>query len=330
MNVSRCSRGLGLLLLCASGSVFAQELGILGGFAGERVFGNSTYTWQLDYRQHLARNIAASVSYINEGHVPGHHRDGNAGQLWASLPLGSRFSLSAGAGAYFFYDTQSLPNGDSADIHGTSPIFSFGATGYFSDRWFYRLLVNRIKPTHDIPLNTAAVGVGYWFGQEQRPTPGKLGDDHAEEAYVSGSEWTVFGGQTIVNTLFSETAEAYAVEFRRGWDRHIDWTASFIYEGDPAIVRRSGVAAQAWVVNSFFDEKFTLGIGLGPYVFVDRKHPRGGNPSNPAAVAPLVSITLTKRLSDHWILRFVGNRVTTTYNRDADVILIGLGYRWPR
>jgi hypothetical protein len=121
MNLWHGVRRLSLVLCGLSGSLVAQELSVLGGWAGERVFGDSTYTFKLDYRQHLARNLAASVAYINEGHVPAHHRDGNAGQVWAIVPFGPRFNLSAGAGAYFFYDTQSQPNGDSADLHGTAP-----------------------------------------------------------------------------------------------------------------------------------------------------------------------------------------------------------------
>ena len=109
---------------------------------------------------------------------------------------------------------------------------------------------------------------------------------------------------------------------------HLDWTVSAIYEGDPEIVRRSGAATQLWFVNTFFDERLTVGGGLGPYVYLDRKHPRGTSKTNPAAIAPLASLTISTRLSEHWIARLVFDRVTTSYNRDADIFLIGLGYRW--
>jgi hypothetical protein len=268
---------------------------------------------------------------INEGHVPGHHRDGTAWEVWGRLPLAQdRFSLSLGLGAYYFFDTQPLPGGDTADVHGIAPILSLSATGYLSNRWYYRFLYNRINPAHDIKVNTLTVGAGFWFGQEKKPTPGKLGDALNEQAYLTENELTVFGGQSIVNTLFSESARAYAGEYRRGLFPHVDWTASAIYEGDPKIIRRSGIASQLWFVNTFFNNRITVGGGLGPYVYIDHKQPRDPTQKIPAAIAPLASLTFSVQLSQNCIMRVIFDRVVTSYNRDADIILLGLGYRWPR
>jgi hypothetical protein len=320
-----------LFLLCAGLTLQAQELTILGGVLPKTSFARSSLTWQVDYRQDLYRNFAGSIAYINEGHVPGHHRDGTAWEAWGRLPFfQDRLSISLGLGAYYFYDTQPLPGGDTANIHGTAPIYSFSATGYLSDRWFYRLMLNRISPAHEIQVNTMTVGAGFWFGQDQKPTPGKLGDTPNEQAYVTENELTVFGGQSIVNTFLSPRARAYAGEYRRGVFPHVDWTASAIYEGDPEIIRRSGVATQLWAVNTFFNDRITIGAGLGPYIYLDHKHPASVGQKNPAAVAPLASLTFSVKLSEHWIMRMVFDRVTSSYNRDADIFLLGLGYRWPR
>jgi len=318
-----------LLLLGASLDLAAQELSLLGGILPQTASERSSYTYQVDYRQDFYRNFAASIAYINEGHLRRHHRDGTAGQAWARLPLfNDRLAVSIGFGGYYFYDTQPLPNGDSLDVHGTAPIYSFSATGYMSHRWFYRLMLNRITPNHQINVNTMTMGAGLWLGQEKKPTPGKLGDAPEEHAYVTANELTFFGGQSVVNTFLSQSARAYAGEFRRGLMPHVDWTVSAIYEGDPEIIRRSGAAAQLWFVNTFFDERLTVGAGLGPYVFLDRKNPRDASKTNPAAIAPLASLTISTRLSEHWIARLVFDRVTTSYNRDADIFLLGLGYRW--
>ena len=53
-------------------------------------------------------------------------------------------------------------------------------------------------------------------------------------------------------------------------------------------------------------------------------------PACPAAIAPLASLTCSVRLSEHWIIRAVFDRVTSNYNRDSDIFLLGFGYRWPR
>lgn len=328
------SRALALSALFVIGSaapVSAQELTFLGGVMKTSNFEQSSYTWQLDYRQNFYRNLAGSIAYINEGHVPGHHRDGTAWQIWGRLPLfENRVAISLGLGAYYFFDTQPLPGGDTANVHGTAPIYSLSATGYLSNRWFYRFQVNQISPAKEMKVTTAAIGAGFWFGRDKKPTPGKLGDAPEERGYITENELTFFTGQSVVNTFLSEQARAYAVEYRRGIMRHIDWTVSGIYEGDPEIIRRNGVATQVWAVNTFFHDRIAVGAGLGPYIYLDHKHPASAGKKNPAAIAPLASLTFSVRLSDHWIMRLVFDRVTSSYNRDADIFLLGLGYRWPR
>jgi len=320
-----------LVLLCAGLKLPAQELTFLGGLLPETSTERSSYTWQVDYRQDFYRNFAGSIAYINEGHLRRHHRDGTAFEVWGRLPLfQDRFAIAMGLGGYYYYDTQPLPGGDTANIHGTAPIYSLSATAYLSGRWYYRLMFNRITPAHQINVNTMTVGAGFWFGQDKKPTPGKLGDAPNEKAFVTGNELTVFGGQSIVNTFLNQKSLAYAGEYRRGVFPHVDWTASAIYEGDPKVVRRSGLATQLWAVNTFFNERITVGAGLGPYVFLDRKHPVDARRKNPAAIAPLASLTFSVRLSEQWTVRTVFDRVTTSYNRDSDIFLVGLGYRWGR
>jgi hypothetical protein len=305
-----------------------QELSLLGGTTTSGVFQKSTYGWEADYRQNLYRYLAGSVSYINEGHFPGHYRDGTGYELWLSLPvLDGRFTLSGGAGAYYYYDTQPA-GGGSVDVHGTAPILSLAATGYLNDNWFYRVMLNRITPSADTKDTTVLAGVGYWFGPNRRPKGSEPNAEAPEPGYVTEPQLTFFGGQTVVNTLYNSKAWAGAVEYRQGVLAHVDATATGIYEGNPESERRSGFAAQLWAVNTFQTSDTTVGIGLGPYVYIDRRHPVGATRVSPAAVAPLLALTVARRVSDNWIARFVWDRVTTTYNRDADIFLVGLGYGW--
>lgn len=310
----------------------AQELSVTGG--GMTTGGTSlqTYTWQVDYRQNFNRGLAGSVAYINEGHVEGHHRDGTAFQLWGRLPLfRDRIAFAVGAGAYYYYDTQPLAGGapgDTANIHGAAPILSLTATAYLGNRWFVRSTINRISPSGDLRTTTASVGLGYWFGRGLKPTKGRMGDAPDLDDYVTPNEITVFGGQSVVNTFLSQSALAYAAEYRRGLVPHIDWTASAIYEGDPEIIRRTGLATQLWAVNTFFHERISVGAGLGPYFYVDRKNPRPGFMDIPGAVAPLVSLTVATKISEHWMVRLMFDRVTSNNNRDSDIFLLGMGYRW--
>lgn len=318
-----------LFLLLAALPLRAQELSLLGGGASTRDVRYSTYTYQVDYRQDFTPYLAGSFAYINEGHVPGHHRDGDAFQGWFRLPLfKGQLALSAGVGEYFYYDTEPLPGGDTADVHGTAAIYSLSANLTLSHRWFLKGTINRINPRHDIRTNTTAVGLGFWFGRERKPTKGKLGDAPEENSYVTPNELTVFGGQSIVNTFLSQHAWASAIEYRRGILPHFDGTITGINEGNPKVTRRNGIAAQIWAVNTFFDQKVSVGAGLGPYFYIDRRHPTPHTLMNPAAAAPLASVTVATKLDENWTARLTFNRVTSDYNRDADILLVGLGYRW--
>jgi hypothetical protein len=322
--------GLLALLLCFTAfRLRAQELSVLGGATTSGAFDETSKAWEVDYRQDIYRNFDASVSYINEGHFLDHKRDGTAWEGWFNLPIDNgHIAFSAGAGIYYYYDTQTLPGGNWADVHGTAPIFSLAATGYLSDRWFYRVMVNRISPNADVQTTAVVFGVGYWFGPNRRPR-GAVPDKGSPNAdYVTEPQLTAFGGQSIVNSLDDGKAWAGAVEYRQGILPHLDGTASAIYEGDPKTVRRSGLGLQLWPVNTFIDDSTSVGIGVGPYIYIDRKHPAADTRESPAALAPLVSLTIARRISASWITRLVWDRVTSNYNRDSDIFLLGLGYCW--
>ncbi|HTJ79759.1 MAG TPA: hypothetical protein VL357_12260 [Rariglobus sp.] len=307
----------------------AQELTYMAGSMSTANFAETSFAWQVDYRQDFYRNFAASVAYINEGHVTDHHRDGTAWELWGNLPFwNDRVAISLGAGLYYFYDTEPLGAG-TQNQHGAAPIISLSLTGYFTDRVFYRLMVNHIAPSNDFDSTTATAGVGIWFGPSHRPRGWEPSKDPAKvDDYVTEPQLTVFGGQSVVNTFLSQKAIAAAIEYRQGIIPHVDGTITGIYEGDPQIIRRNGVAMQLWAVNAFANNRFSVGVGIGPYVYVDRRNPQPGADNNPAAVAPLVSLTFGVRISEHWVGRFVFDRVTSNYNRDSDIFLAGLGYSW--
>ena len=65
-----------------------------------------SYSWGLEYRQPLATHFAASLIWLNEGHLVNHHRDGQALQFWwHSGPEGPGVVFEAGLGPYHYYDT---------------------------------------------------------------------------------------------------------------------------------------------------------------------------------------------------------------------------------
>lgn len=326
-------RGAALLVLllgCAARPLQAQEFTVSVGAMQTGDARHSGRAYEVGYQQAYARNFAASVSYINEGHWAGHHRDGSALELWGRLPFGhGAFSVALGGGIYYYYDTQRLPDGDSTDLHGPASIVSVSATGYLAERLFVRGMVHHISPNVGFRVNTASVGLGLWFGSNRKPTPGELGDTPSGRDDALVQELTAYAGQSVVNTFLSEKGRAYAVEYRRGLRRHVDWTATLIHEGNPEIIRRSGLTTQVWAVNEFFQDRLTVGIGFGPYVHIDSRNPPAGGSGSPARVAGLGSLSMSQRLSSRLILRLTVDRVGSTYGRDADIFLLGLGWQWP-
>ena len=87
---------------------------------------------------------------------------------------------------------------------------------------------------------------------------------------------------------------------------------------------RYGLTSQIWAVRSYFDEKLVFGIGVGPYLAHDEHRGVTGS----TTLNALIGLTAAYSLSDHWLGRFIWDRVLTNYSRGADVWLVGLGYRF--
>ena len=323
--------GLFFSLLLPAG---AQEFSVLAGGTTARGFADPSYSWSLEYRQGLKGPLEASFTWINEGHFDGHHRDGVAAEAWYDFgPFLPAWSFSVGAGAYYFFDTQPRPGGESADLHAYAPIFSAALKYHFTDRWFVHAAANEILPLHDIRTLTAAVGLGYYFGPVRgrlrgSPLPG-LREMAALPKDTTPNELTLFAGPSRVNTLFRTGSTALAAEYRRGLGPHFDASVLFLHEGDPQTVRRRGLAFQGWIVSTFPEvDDLEFGLGLGPYLNIDTKHPRPGQPTASPAISFLLAPTISWKLRTNLLARITWERVVTSYNRDADVWLVGLGYRW--
>jgi hypothetical protein len=56
-------------------SASAQEIGLYGGWLKSSV-GEPTYSWAVDYTEGFGKYVAGSITWLNEGHLPDHHRDG--------------------------------------------------------------------------------------------------------------------------------------------------------------------------------------------------------------------------------------------------------------
>ena len=306
----------------------ASEISVLAGGTEGIDARDGSYAWQTAFRYNFLRNVSASLSWINEGHLEEHKRDGFAVQGWGRVPLlENRLSIGIGAGIYNYFDTLQLPGGDHKNIHGWAPVYSFTATYYTKRPWFVQVAVNHIHPGGDFSSNTYLAGVGYRLWKEaDAPFVGVPGDPARTTSY----EVMPFLGQVVVNHPGNEQGIGSGVEFRMGIDKYLDWTVTWLNEDVPGTLDRIGLGTQIWLVDAFLARRITLGFGAGLYSFVDFEPPPDSGKSRKLDFAGLLTVTTSYRFSDRWFTRFNWNRVMSNDSRDTDIFVLGLGYRWGR
>jgi hypothetical protein len=311
-----------LALLLAAATAAGQELDLQNGTTTERD-GSRPHTWMyaLGYREALGEHSAWSVTYLDEGRVSVHKRDGFALQLWGREQLvARRLSVAAGVGPYIYWDTHlAAPVNTTiyADEHGVGTIASAAVTFYPCNRLFLRAQGNWVTAARMGTSAMASLGLGV------RLEPSRPSEPESEvgrgDWLLPGSEIAVLGGWGTLNSAVHSDAFAWSAEYRRGLTRSFEATVGWLDEGSQ--VARAGLLAQLWAVRSFFADRLALGIGLGPYLARDHVADLGTT-----RLDWLVSLTGRARVAPHWTVRWTFHRATTSYSRDADSLLIGVGY----
>lgn len=315
-----------LLLPCISS---AQELTALAGATESADASRSSYGWQIDVRHNFEDPFAVSASWINEGHLADHRRDGFAAQVWGRISLVERrLSIAFGAGAYHYFDTRALPGGDHANVHGWSPVYSLAATWYTRTPWFVRLGVNHVNPPGNVDSNQFLLGGGYRLWKEPGDAAASRPATGVTTSRTTDRELLPFLGATVHNSLENRHGVAGGIEFRKGISRHLDWTLSWISEDNGEEIRRHGFGSQIWLVDAYFRSRFTLGFGAGLFTFVDGSPPPGQGGDEQFDITGLVSLTTSYRFAERWFARILWNRVAAGQSRDSDQFLVGAGYRW--
>ena len=317
-----------LLSICTAAPAQGQELYFLGGAISDTAGSDRSYIWALEYMQGLGKNTALSVSWLNEGHLPNNHRDGITALLWGRVnALHQRLSLAAGIGPYLYYDTEAARQGRGFhDSHGVGAIASLAGIWYTDSRWLMQLRANWVNTSNSIDTCSVMMGIGY---QLDAPTQrGPLSEALPQHERTTNNEITAFIGQTISNSLNSQQGIAQSVEYRRGLARYVDWSVAWLYEGDERLIRRNGFITQLWAVREFFDDHLALGVGVGPYVLIDKYRDPRANEGSANSLAGIVTLSGSYRLTPQWAMRLAWNRITTNYNGDADIILLGPSYRF--
>lgn len=321
---------LAVMLLAVACPVFAGEIRALGGYGATDHPTQKASAWQLEYMEGLGEHFAWSLSYLNQGHFIEHHRDGNAVNLWLrGSPFHPQLSLAAGAGAVFYYDTIIPSSGAAAsDFHGWGTMVNVAASWYTKSRFIYELRGSWVRGGQSFDTLSVLAGIGYQL--DAPPKPGPLAEAPPQTELTTNNELTVFGGEAVVNIPASSgsgRSRAIALEYRRGLWRYVELTIGGLYEGRNDLINRYGLTTQLWLAKAFLHDRLALGAGLGGYFAIDKR--RGDSERNgDVFVSEIASLTGSFRLSEHWLIRTTWDRVISSYNRDTDVFLGGIGYRF--
>ena len=316
------------LLAMTAATVQGQELSFLAGGMKPTAGDDSSYAWQIEYLHELGEHSAAALSYLNEGHVTDHHRDGIALQLWGGTHLyDRRLALAVGVGPYFYFDTNgNVADGTFQNEHDWKGMASLSATWHLENRLLLQFRTNWVVIGSNYNSVSAVAGIGYQM--DSTAVPGPVADVPPPVKMTTGRELTLFAGETIVNSFESESSIATSIEYRHGLFRHVDWTVAWLYEGNNRLIRRNGLTTQLWAVREFLDDRLAIGVGGGAYFSLDHYSDLLQGTVKNRTVSGIVSLTGSYRFLPEWDVRTTWNRVVTNYSRDTDVLLGGIGYRF--
>jgi hypothetical protein len=300
--------------------VGAEEISLLAGVTAAQ--GTETYSWGLEYRQRLLSHLDASLGYLNEGHLPQHHRDGGVLQLWAGSGFWhERLTLSAGAGPYLYFDTEYYSNYEGyRNEHGVGLILSARLSYSFTRSWFALLDVNQVVLA-DPGTRTVMLGAGYRLDRLFE------GLDYSQPAVADvANEVSLFGGQTTLNNLSSNKSTDFGIEYRHRVRGHVELSVALIDEGSGAYGHHAGTIGEAWLVKDFLARQLTVGLGIGPYVAFSEYQTSDGRSG--ASVVGMASMTLSWRFTRRLAARFSWHRGFTGDDQDRDIVTTGLGWRF--
>jgi hypothetical protein len=319
---SLCDLLVSAVLAAAAGCARAEDLAVFAGVTDTDDHTSGSYAWQLEYRQQLLQHFDFSLAYLNEGHVPGHHRDGATAQLWAvTSRWGGRLDLALGLGPYFYFDTQSADSPPGfRDYHGVGAIVTGSLSYHWDAAWFVRLNLSEIHAPGNVDTRTLVLGLGHSLDPvlEKVSTFG--------QGAPLGSELGMFVGQTIDNSSSSPHSRAFGIEYRWSLNPNIDLSAKWLNESDGTAGSHNGLAGQVWLVDPMFARRVTLGLGAGPYLALERRETSDDEYGE--RVEGIVSLSASWRFARHLLMRLTWDRGFTSESQDRDVVTLGLSWYW--
>jgi hypothetical protein len=309
----------------------------LDGFAGvlkSAGAGDRATTGGVEYRQSLGQHFAASFTWLNEGHLPFSHRDGQAVQLWwRSSTAESGLVFEAGLGPYRAYDGTWRAHGYYPDVaHRWGVLASAAVDWYFDRRWFSFLRFNRIEAISDFTSTAVVAGIGVRFGEPAASSardgnaPADADDDEAWEA-------DLFYGTRIPNSHPTPHDRSVSYGVRRSLTDYAAVSVAALSVGGQPFDWHRGVVLQGWLERPL-TPALSVGAGLGALLTKIPPTPAGYDPrvrglvlKNSSLPFLVTAVTASYALSSRWAVRAQWDRVAGGFS-DCDIYLVGVGYRY--
>jgi hypothetical protein len=305
-------------LALAASPALAQDVSLLAGRMSIPEYSQHSFATDLSYNHRVAENFSISANYFNEGHPPLHHRDGFASQFWLHTSVPEKgWSLAAGVGPYYYFDTTRGTALDYRNVHGWGTASSLSLKYHLQKGWYLEAQASRLHTRYDHDSRLLMVGMGY----ELKDIP----FDTTRQNVAKGDDFiTVSVGRAIVNSFESEQSHAKAIEYRRNAGPHAEWSVMLLDEGRVHQSSRKGVVGQAWLVSTI-TARFVLEMGLGGFAMTDHHDRTSVTEEASFHLVPIASVGLRYRISPHLRAQVNWSRTITPYHRDSDILLFGVG-----
>jgi hypothetical protein len=270
---------------------------------------STTWTYEGGFISKRSEHFGLGFAYLNEGHLLDNHRDGLAAQGWYLLPFGNDFEVQIGTGPYATMNNTTI-DGTRENRFKLGLLSSVALKWHpTSDPWYLRAQYNNAWVPGSFYSNAVLLGVGRDFDYQGEDYKGKLNTD---VSFWGGSSRTTQIG-------VQNTAIAYELEtkFHVDSSEHFAWSVGLLSEGDTNLANRRGVPVRLWYDQPATD-RLTFSIGVGPYVAYD------GINHRKLEVIGVGSLRVTFRVIGRYEAGVMYTRVASFYNRDQDIVMIGL------
>lgn len=150
----------------------------------------------------------------------------------------------------------------------------------------------------------------------------------ASSGAVPRNVFGVFVGRTVVNSMKSEAAGSWLIEYQRALSSHWSLGCSYANEGDVGVMRRDGFSLQGWLGGSPARGRLYLGVGIGPHWARVTSIDLAQREDSFNRVGMRITMGVGWHFHPEWALRVAWHRTVSSYDRDTDLFATGFCYLW--